>query len=753
MSSRGARSGTYNYTPRAMGQDSAEALGRDLVRGIIELVTNSDDSYALLEARGKIWIGVEHNRGPDTYRLVVRDQAAGMRQEEMLHALASIGERTSAFEEGAPVRGNRGRGAKDLVAFGEAIFESIKDGRYSKVTLYRDRWEAESERDATADDRERLHIPRGAGTQVTVHVERSVRCPRHEGLAMQIAHDFQLRDIMADPDRKVLLAKINGHDAPADRLRYEVDRNALLELIDTTVPVEGHEGATVRIRAWKLSERCDRGPSDRTRPSGLLVCGRRAIYDNTLFRFEGLPYAGLVTGRVDAPTIDDLTRKYDDAYEAGEGHPDSNPIPIISRRRQGLATDHPFTQAMTEAVEAVLGPLMDELEEAERARSRELESVETRRELDRLGKEAARLMQQSLRELEEEDDPAMRPGALEAITLVPNPLRIEVGEVRTLSVICDRIGLEEGDEVVLTAEPAGVIEFTSREPVTLGPHRDREDALSAQVRIRALSVDECLVEAEVNGRSDVAEIRGVEPEEPEIFLPEALQFERGRVKVGLGKRRTVELQAPAELVAEHNSTVELRSTDAGIVLRRSSIELEIDPEVGYALGGIRFEGRALGARGKIEARLGPEHAELSVNVADRDDGLPDLRIEFSDERPTQFRAYFDPPDPREDGSQTLKILIRHDAIKAVLGEDLSGEHDSQWKVMLAEVVTETMVRRLMAKRYPLPQRIEAQQLYREHADWMSRLLPRMQRIVLSGPGLRIARSSRFVASEAVAASA
>ena len=53
---------------------------------------------------------------------------------------------------------------------------------------------------------------------------------------------------------------------------------------------------------------------------------------------------------------------------------------------------------------------MDELEEAERAHSRELESAETRRELDRLGKEAARLMQQSLRELEEEDDPASRPG-------------------------------------------------------------------------------------------------------------------------------------------------------------------------------------------------------------------------------------------------------------------------------------------------------------------------------------------------------
>ena len=50
-----------------MGQDSAEALGRDLVRGIIELVTNCDDAYVQQGGRGKIWIGVEHRRGRDTY--------------------------------------------------------------------------------------------------------------------------------------------------------------------------------------------------------------------------------------------------------------------------------------------------------------------------------------------------------------------------------------------------------------------------------------------------------------------------------------------------------------------------------------------------------------------------------------------------------------------------------------------------------------------------------------------------------------
>jgi hypothetical protein len=748
VSPRAPLSGGYHYTSRAFGQDSAEALGRDLVRGIIELATNSDDAYARLGTRGKIWIGVGHTRNTDTYPLIVRDRAGGF--ADMHRALMSIGERTSDFESGAAVRGNRGRGAKDLAGFGEAIFESIHEGRYSKVTLTREGWEREAERDVTREDRQRLHVPRGGGTQVTVNVERSVRCPRHDRLAQAIAHDFQLRDIMADPDREILLAKLNDPETPTDRLRYEVDWDSLPDLVDTEIEVPGYE-RRVRVRAWRLPDRCDQGPSERTRPSGLLLCGRRAIYDNTLFRFEGVPYAGWVAGRIEAPEIDDLTRAFDDVDEGDEQHPDSNPIPIISRRRQGLATDHPYTQALTEAVEAVLEPIMEELEEAERERSRELESAETRRELDRLGKEAAKLMQQSLRELEEEEDPAHRPGALPSIAIVPNPLRIEVGETRTLSVICDRTHLEEGDEISLTVEPTGIVQLPS-DPVRLGPHRDREDALSAQVRVEALEVDECLIEAAVNGRSEVAEVRVVEPEEPEITIPERMEFERERVKVGLGKKRTIELRAPTELVAEHGSLVELRSTDAGLVLRRSNTELEHDPDLGYSVAKVSIEGRALGARGKIEARLGPELAEISAQVAERDDGVPELRIEFSDERPTAFRAYFDPPDPRDDGSQTLKILVRHEAIKSVLGEDLSGADDPRWKILLAEIVTEAMVRRLMAKRYPVPQRVEAAQLYRDNAQWMSRLLPRMQRIVLRGPGLRVERPGATESAQAVAVS-
>jgi hypothetical protein len=728
----GAKEGQIHYTGRALRQDAADAMGGDIVRGLVELITNADDSYAREGRPGKIWVGVQHSRGTPSYPVVVRDHAGAMTTTEMLKRLTYIGERTSGFEAGMPVRGNRGRGAKDLIAFGDVKFESIKEGRFSQLGLRPDgSYRAEQERSARTEDRQRLHLLRGGGTQVTVDVQRAFRCPRHERLAEQLERDFQLRDIVADRDREVILAKIGGAVA-AQRLRYSVDWSALEPLAEREIELPGYESVTARLRAFRLPERCDAPASDRTRACGLLLKGRRAIYDNTLFRFESLPYAGWVAGWIECPAIDTLAREFDDRDERAEEHPADNPIPLISRRRSGLAPEHPFARALGAAVEEALEPVMDRLEESERERSRRLESTETRHELDRLGREAAKLMQESLREIEEED-PGGGPGPVEGMAIVPDPLIIELGSERRFSVICARGGLEEGEEVLLRAEPEGVVALEAAGAIPLEPHRDRGDALSARGRLRGIAVDECLLTASVNGHEQVALIRVVEPEpEEEPEPPESFGFERRRMKLGLGKRRTVELYAPAALVEQVGIDVRLRSSDQGIVIRRAQVKLELDSELGWYVGRARVEGRTLGASGKVEAALGNHIAELRVRVVERDDGAPDLRIEFSSEEPGAVRAYFDPPDPGPDGTQVLKILVRHATIVQVLGPAQENEAEPHWKVLLAEIVTDAIVRRIVSRRYPVTREIDAQTLLRDIAGWTTKILPRMQRVLFSG---------------------
>ncbi len=96
--------GAISYTGRAFHQDAMEAMRSDIVRGLIELITNSDDAYAGLPdvKQGKIVVEVEHRRA-QSWRVIVRDRATGMSAAKMKQRLTHLGERTSGFEPGSPL--------------------------------------------------------------------------------------------------------------------------------------------------------------------------------------------------------------------------------------------------------------------------------------------------------------------------------------------------------------------------------------------------------------------------------------------------------------------------------------------------------------------------------------------------------------------------------------------------------------------------------------------------------------------------
>ena len=113
-------------------QDMERAMGGRIERGLVELITNSDDSYRNLEdegkrTSGKIRIEIERRKMGQPSTVIVRDKAEGMDRAEMYQKLGALGERTSGFEKGKPRRGLHGRGARDVAAFGTVHFESIKN--------------------------------------------------------------------------------------------------------------------------------------------------------------------------------------------------------------------------------------------------------------------------------------------------------------------------------------------------------------------------------------------------------------------------------------------------------------------------------------------------------------------------------------------------------------------------------------------------------------------------------------------------
>ena len=86
-------------------QDMEKAMRGRIERGLVELITNSDDSYRNLEEEGKrtsgkIRVEIERRKMGQPSTVIVRDRAEGMDRVEMYHELGGLGERTWGFEKG-----------------------------------------------------------------------------------------------------------------------------------------------------------------------------------------------------------------------------------------------------------------------------------------------------------------------------------------------------------------------------------------------------------------------------------------------------------------------------------------------------------------------------------------------------------------------------------------------------------------------------------------------------------------------------
>ena len=192
-------------TERSFRQSTESAMGNDILLGLIELITNSDDQYG--DQRGGILIEFPKPEANDTkWQVRVSDRATGIPFEDVEEKLLKFGGRTSGYERGEEKRGNRGRGAKDLSAFGHVRWDIIKDGKYFWLWLDRSGDGEMSERPVPAESyREELGIPRD-GVVATITSDRS-RCrrPHRERIKQRLEYAVQMRGIMSNPKRAVKL--------------------------------------------------------------------------------------------------------------------------------------------------------------------------------------------------------------------------------------------------------------------------------------------------------------------------------------------------------------------------------------------------------------------------------------------------------------------------------------------------------------------------------------------------------------------
>ena len=205
----------------------------DVFDGLVELITNADDSYHRLYRQSAInndggQILIEHleQRKDKPSTIIVRDRAEGMTLDEMLANLGQVGRRRS--QEGD--RGFMARGAKDCTELGRMVVESIKNNKYFKceLTTKPSFVPLDLGRRATKELRDALHINRGNGTVVSLEIDARHKLPRFQSIVRDLPWHYALRDILsASSPTKVLLKSLNRSGESAERVIYQRPRGGL----------------------------------------------------------------------------------------------------------------------------------------------------------------------------------------------------------------------------------------------------------------------------------------------------------------------------------------------------------------------------------------------------------------------------------------------------------------------------------------------------------------------------------------------
>lgn len=722
----GAKSGTVVYTGRAFEQDALQAMRGDVVRALVELITNADDAYGDLD--GSIRVTVD--RGSDECRISVSDQAKGLNGDELVACFTELGAQTARFFDEGDSRGLFGRGAKDTAAFGKTTFEAIKDDAYSQLVLHKTGTWTRSDEEPADAHRKRLGLLDDAdGLTATMTLPRN-RTPKAAVLEERLARTAALRDITAA--RQVLLVENEG-TKPAHVRQLAYQPPPATPILEKELPIEGYD-RTVRLVVNRLESRRDEAVSDES-DHGLLVKTGTSIVSNTLFDIDkGHREARRLTGYVLCPQVNDLVRAFEDARLNDEDSPADNPVPLLRRDRDGLEKEHPFAVALREAVVSELLPIVQILESERPPR---VEGAGLRGDLARLERILAREIKRDLDEIES-PSPTRTSGELEVppLALIPPRVKLRPGHQHTVSVVA-REPVEQAEPSVAVEgdEPLVAIE----EVRSFAPHPRLEGARIAQIVMSGVAVGDQDVFVTVGEHTATAHITVSDESKPEDNPPAELEFASPKMTATRGKPRSVLLRAPLDLADELKSGVEVTSGATALLVPDGPIGLEFDHDRGYLIGRARIEPKVSGESVVLTAASAGHTAHAEVRIVDPRDPLGlALDVHVADQRAFVARADV---EERED-SIHVKVFGRHAALKDLLGryEDGAGfanECEPTVRLVLSEIIAGSLAEWVVereAGRYP-ERFTDAGATLAARLRKVNRYLPLTQR-ALASPGVQ-----------------
>lgn len=397
------------FATRQVRRTFERAIGKNVVKILTELITNSDDSYRRIEQHeaGRrnlagdeprpILILFERGRR----RIAVVDNAEGLTDQEMQQRFVTYGQDSSDRSRGFRTRSLFGKGLRDvLFTQHNGQVKSIKgDHLFNCRFKWRDA--AGNERPVidirpparvTPDIREALRIP-DAGTHVEFVLRDDVPNPQPDRLQEALSRFYMLRMINSSPHREVvMLVQGRGGSLEERHLGYRFPNWEIQERFEDRLTTDLNSQVRVEGEIGVCAEEMTQGEVGYAdREGGLLVLDEDdAVLDLHLFGFDEDPAARRIAGILRLIGAGEYIRTKLNLREPEE---------VLTETRDGFDKQHPFYRQLQVAIRPHLEPVVGRLRKlgptpqvnlSERTRRRHQEALDILNQLasEMLGKQA-----------------------------------------------------------------------------------------------------------------------------------------------------------------------------------------------------------------------------------------------------------------------------------------------------------------------------------------------------------------------------
>jgi hypothetical protein len=606
-----------------------KGVGRSIAKIITELVTNADDSYKRMTPEE-----VSTNKNYGDIRIVanrrkkkflVIDQAQGISKEEMKEKFVPYGEESGDRKAGWRTRSLFGKGLRDVLFTQKyGVVKSIKNNQSSIAEFYYGSTRGSKDKRPIIDIDD--HPPKvnrdirlswgidENGTCVEFRLREDLNFPRRETILEKLRRFYMLRMINSNPNRRVFLQYIDSNgEETIDQIKFSFPSGELIEKRSLDVSFDNRVFPT-EIEIWRAENDLLQGTAGyEDREGGLLLIDEDDnVMDLTLFRYDNDPSASRLFGTVRIKGAGEYIR-----MKLNSDPPEE----ILTEDREGLVRRHGFYRKISEVVETILKPIIEDEERRRRLQSGGFSS-ETLARYNQAIDSLNALYQKLVGKADFTDGFAgKKPKLPEYLSFIRPELAITENVLTpiVLMINCDKFPTDSKVAVVSDNESISI-----RPETFLIARQSPESALLVKV----LRINGCKAGIGGNIIAKAIDIEGFERSaelkisvvDKEVFYPpNGIAFKPSHVRLHEEAKRKLYLYLDVERIPT-GSTIELACDSEAFELELTSIEfreeMKITEEVGCLEVTISARGN-VGQHAQVVASSGSYSDKASVEIIKR----------------------------------------------------------------------------------------------------------------------------------------